>query len=149
MSNKEKFIYHSTAYTVTISVLFFLFARIMKIDELSINFLRYFTIFAFSLVLSGSEFIFTINKLNKALKHVIHYVILCIAFFVIFLTVQNSSDEYQFRVSTIFAAVIIFSVFYLILTLLYLFVFKPRKSASKEAIGKGAEKGKTYKSRFK
>ena len=148
MSNKEKFIYHSATYTVVISILFFLFARIMKIDELSISFLRYFTIFAFSLVLSGSEFIFSINKLSGVFKHIIHYVTLCIAFFVIFLTVQNSSGEYQFRISTIFAAVIIFSVFYLVITILYLFVFKARKNKP-IATTKKEKKDTSYKPRFK
>lgn len=148
MNNTEKFIYHSCAYTVGVSIVFFLFARLMKIDELSISFLRYFTIFAFSLVLSGSEFLFSIEKLPKYVRHILHYIILCIAFFVIFLTVQKSSGEYQFRVDTVFAAIFIFSAFYIIVTLIYLFVFKSSKKAAKDT-KKQAKPINTYKPRFK
>ena len=148
MNNTEKFIYHACAYTVGVSIVFFIFARLMKIVELSISFLRYFTIFAFSLVLSGSEFLFTIEKLPKYLRHILHYLILCIAFFVVFLTVQKSSGEYQFRVDTVFAAIFIFSAFYVIATLIYLFVAKSSKKTAKDA--KAQEKtSNAYKPKFK
>ncbi len=146
MNNTEKFIYHSCAYTVGISTVFFIFARLMKIDELSISFLRYFTIFAFSLVLSGSEFLFSIDKLPKYLRHILHYLILCVTFFVVFLTVQKSSGEYQFRVTTVFAAIFIFSAFYLIITLICLFVIKP--SGKKTNINEEKQINK-YTPRFK
>ena len=150
MTQQEKFIYHTTAYTVGISIAFFLFAKILRIDELSISFLRYFTIFAFSMVLSGSEFIFTLNRMPVYLKHLIHYLITCVAFFFVFLTVQNSSGEYQFRIHTVFAAVVIFSAIYSILTLIYLFVFKCKltKNVKKEE-NKFSNKTTKYKPRFK
>lgn len=148
MKKSEKFIYHSAAYTVAISIFFFLFARMMQIEELSISFARYFTIIAFSFVLSASEFIFDIKKLPGYLKHIIHYAVLAIAFFVVFLTVQNESGDYEFKVTAVFAAVIIFSVLYLIITMVYIFALKPRFTKSKKAASAN-EKTSSYQPRFK
>ena len=131
MTNSIRFIFHTTAYTVGISILFFIVASLLQIEELSISFLRYMTIFSFSLVLSGSEFIFSVKKLHIAARWILHYCVLCIAFFAVFLTVQNSSGEYEFNGATIFAAVIIFTVIYVVASLFIVFVTKSDKTISK------------------
>ena len=130
----EKFIYHAAVYTVSISVLFFVFASLLGIDDLAMSFSRYLTIFALSLVMSGAEFILTLDKLPRSARHLIHYVILAISFSVVFLTVRNSSGEFRFRASTIFAAIIIFSFFYIVTTVVFYTLIKPRsKNANSDS----------------
>lgn len=122
----EKFLYHAAAYTVVISALFFIFAKISNIDQLSMSFSRYFTILALSLVISGAEFIFTFDRIPRYLQHIIHYSVSAVSFTVIFLTVRNSSGEFEFRASTIFAALIVFSFVYIVPTVIYCAVVKPQ-----------------------
>ena len=129
MKPLEKYLYHAAVYTVSISLLFFIFARLMRIEELSISFSRYFTIFALSLVISGAEFILTLEKMPRVLRHIIHYLILATSFAVVFLTTRTSAGEFQFRAATVFAALIIFSFIYLIPTVLYYARIKPKRAA--------------------
>ena len=129
MKPLEKYLYHAAVYTVSISLLFFIFARLMRIEELSISFSRYFTIFALSLVISGAEFILTLEKMPRVLRHIIHYLILATSFAVVFLTTRTSTGEFQFRAATVFAALIIFSFIYLIPTVLYYARTKPKRAA--------------------
>ena len=144
----EKFLYHASAYAVSISILFFIFGRALNISELSITFLRYFTIIAFSLVLSASEYVFSIKKLNKLVLHLIHYTVVCFAFAIVFLTVRSSDGKYSFTPASIFAAVALFSIFYLLATATVL-TAKSKLSRSVSKKEKKQEKRRNnYKSRF-
>ena len=129
----SKFAYHASAYTVLITMLFFAFAKISGLETSpSVTFGRYALIFAFGLVLSAAEYIFSIDKLNRSLKYALHYVTLAIAFFFVFLTVRSSEDSFAFNAATIFASLIIFSVVYFVMLGLYLLfksAFKSNKSA--------------------
>lgn len=145
MKPTEKFIYHAAVYTVSISLLFFIFARFLDIDELTISLSRYFTIFALSLVISGAEFILTLDKLPRYLRHIIHYAVLAISFLVIFLTVRTSSGEFQFRAATVFAALIIFSFLYFVFTVLFHTIIKPH---SKKEESDAKKSKKPYTNRF-
>ena len=147
MKPLEKFLYHASAYAVSISILFFIFGRALNINELSITFLRYFTIIAFSLVLSSSEYIFSIKKLNGLVLHMMHYAIVCSAFVVVFLTVRNSDGKYSFSPAGIFAAIVLFSIFYVMATVTVLTI---KSKASKNISKKDKKQGKkiNYKSRF-
>lgn len=140
----EKFLYHAAVYTVTISILFFIFARMSSVNELSISFSKYLTIFALSLVISGAEFILTLDKLPRYLRHIIHYIVLAISFSIVFLTVRTSSGEFQFRAATVFAALIIFSIMYIVAIVFFYALAKPAAGAKKE---KGKAK-KNYTSKF-
>ena len=139
----SRFIYHATAYTVAVTMLFFAFAKLMGVESTpSVTFGRYALIFAFGLVLSASEYIFSVEKLSRVLRYFLHYAILAVAFFFVFLTVRKDSDTFVFNASVIFASIIIFSVFYLIglgLVLLFKSIITDRKDEKKsrsKAIGK-------------
>ena len=111
----SRFLYHATAYTVTVTMLFFAFAKLMGVESTpSVTFGRYALIFAFGLVLSASEYIFSIDKLSRVLKYILHYAVLAIAFFFVFLTVRKDSDTFIFNASVIFASLIVFTAFYLL-----------------------------------
>ncbi len=150
MNNITKFLYRGCAYTVAISMLFFLFARILNINELHLSFSRYFIIFAFGLIVSASEFIFTIKKISTILQYAIHYLVLSIAFFCVFLTVQTSSGSYEFSVSSIFASLAIFSFFYFII-LGFIVLVKRKLSVKKTSTSTKSknEEKTTYSPRFK
>ena len=145
MKETKNFLYRSCAYTVSISMVFFLFARIVGISELSISFSKYLIIFAFSLVISASEHIFAIEKLSKILKYAIHYSVLCASFSIIFLSVKSSSSSSNFKASTVFASIVLFSLVYFSVIAVNVFVKKKTKSN----YGKQTESSKKYTSRFK
>ena len=149
----EKLLYHAAAYSVAVSILFFSFASIMSVQDLSLSFGRFMVIVAFGLVLSTAEFIFTVKKIPRWLQYIIHYLILAIAFFAIFLSIRRSDGAFEFTAATAFAAVIIFTVFYFI-GVGILYAFKKAlcadgvKSHNKEA-RENANKKQNYTSKFK
>ena len=144
----EKFLYHSAAYTVVISILFFIFAAISRVDELSISFSRYMLIFAFSLIISATEFIFSIKKLHVSLRYLIHYFVLCIGFFVVFLSVRSAAGNAQFSAATVFAGIIIFSLVYFLIVLALLLIKKVISKRTK-GVDKKVGKATDYTPRFK
>ena len=149
MKYSEKFISHASIYTVVISLLFFLFARIIGLGELSISLTRYLLIFAFSLIISAAEFILTIEKLSKTVRYLIHYLSLLLSFFVLFISVKKSSGSPVFNAGSIFAAVVIFTAIYFIsLYILRVIKSAANKTSSKKNKTNEAEQ-KAYSPRFK
>ena len=112
MNPLAKFVYKSALYTSLITLAFFLFASIMSVTELHLTFGRYFLIFAFGFILSASENVFTIEKISKPLKYVIHYLSLAIAFAVIFLSIRSTDETYSFGIDTIVASFVVFTFLY-------------------------------------
>ena len=145
MKEIKNFLYRASFYTVIVSMVFFLFARIMGINELSMSFVRYLTVFAFSLVISASEYIFTIKKISKILKYAIHYAVLCISFSVVFLSVKSSSGGAEFKASTVFASIVLFSFVYFTVIAICALV---KKKSNKKSIADDYDK-KKYTPRFK
>lgn len=118
----EKLFYHAAAYSVSVTLLFFAFAALMGVDDLSLSFGRFALIIAFGLVLSAAEFIFVANRIPRWAQYAIHFVVLALSFFAVFLTVRSSDGEFEFKAATVFAAIIIFAVFYFIgLGIVYIF----------------------------
>ena len=140
----ERIIYHTCAYALIISVLFFAFAKISGMKEVSISFGRYLLIILFALLISFSELLFKINSIPKVLCYVIHFSVLFLAFLIVFLVISNSK---VFEPSYIFSSLAIFSVTYL-LTFLIIFLVKQLTQKSER---KTAKKGsnKAYTPRFK
>ncbi len=147
-SNIAKFLYRGTAYTAAISIVFFLFAKALSLSELQLSFTRYLTILAFGMIVSAAEFIFILDKIPKALQYFIHYFVLAITFFIVFLTIRNSGGEFEFSASTIFASLVIFTCFYAII---FGAVLITKKILANQKNKKDASKKKmpSYKSRFK
>lgn len=110
----EKFLYHATAYSVAVTLLFFAFASMMRVSNLSLSFGRFALIIAFSLVMSTAEFVFSVKRIARWGQYIIHYLVLALAFFAIFLSVRKSTGEFEFTAATVFAAIVIFTVFYFI-----------------------------------
>ena len=147
MKNIEKLMYHTCAYTVAISILFFLFAIATGLDDVSIGLGRYLLIFGFSLLISASEFIFAL-KLHTLLKYAIHYSALCLGFFVIFLSIKSSSGSAAFSAATVFAGIVIFSFIYAFIILAIKLV-KNLLKKTKKAEGATEVTQKSYTPRFK
>ncbi len=110
-----KFLYKGTAYTAAISLLFFLFVKILGAATPQISFSRYMIILSFGMIVSAAEFIFLIKDVPRPLQYLIHYLVLAISFFVVFLTIRNSGGSFRFKASSIFAGLVIFSCFYFLI----------------------------------
>ncbi len=111
----ERFFYHATAYTVAITMLFMGFTKIMAVHTMPyVTFGKFALIFAFGLVLSFSELIFTVQRIPKPLRYVIHYLVCVIAFTVVFMTIRSDDGALEFSAAKIFAAIIIFTAIYAI-----------------------------------
>lgn len=149
MKSLQKLLYHSAAYTVAISMIFFVFAAAVGISELSLTFKKYIVIFLFGLMCSAAEFLFSLKKVPRPIQYLIHYVALAISYFVIFLTVRNSDGKYEFSPASVFAALIIFSCFYALI-MGAIVISKRQSSKSSKARKQKDEKGEKekYKSRF-
>lgn len=148
MKQIEKFFSHACMYTVFIAIAFYIFSGIVNAKGLSMSFGRFFTIFAFSMIISSMEYIFSVARIHKALQYAIHYVILCAAFIVVFLSIRKSSADFMFNSSVIFAAVVLFSFGY---AAFFLALYLLKKIASKIKFEKNSNtpNKSEYKSRFK
>ena len=142
----EKIIFHTCAYAVITSVLFFIFAAIAGMESTSISIGRYFLIIGFSLLIALSELIFGIKALNKLVCYLIHFSALFIAFLVVFILI----NEQSFKPSFILSSLVIFTLCYaLILGLTHLYKRVRTKAAKHDATAKSKEKSQpTYTSRF-
>lgn len=118
MKKIEKFLYHSAAYTVIISALFFLFAKAFSLADTSMSFGRYFLILMFGVIISASEFIFTIDRIPLPVKYLVHFVCLFLTFFLVFMNVKNADGASHFSATFVFSALAIFTVLYVIILLL-------------------------------
>ena len=145
MKQLEKFFSHTCIYTVLISMTWYGILSTAKATGISL--LSYFLIFSFSLILSSMEYVFTLKRVNKFLQYVIHYIVLCVAFNVIFIALRKSDSDYEFKPSMIFAAIFLFSVIYAVISIIVLLVKKSKAGVSKKS--DQASKPSSYKSRFK
>ena len=131
MKNLEKYLLHASAYTVIITFAFFLFANISGVAEPTVSPLRLIIISVFSLVISFCEGIFSIKGLHKALAYAIHYTVLFITFLIIYMMISES-DKNDF--TFILAALVIFSVIYLVFVGISLVFKKIAAAASKNNV---------------
>jgi len=142
----EKFFYHACAYTVAISVLFFIFAAFTDLESISISIGRYFLIVAFGFFISGAEFIFS-TKLHTIIKYSIHFISLFIAFFFIFVGIGTASNG--FSAPFVFSAVIIFTLIYFIIFLCVFLAKRVAKRVSSTEAKKTEAAKESYQPRFK
>ena len=120
----------------------------MSVAELHLTFGRYFLIFAFGFILSASENIFTIEKLSKPLKYVIHYLSLAITFAVIFLSIRSTDETYSFGIDTIVASFVVFTFLYALGFGIIKLSKKFFKTQNKALPQRNKEAKSEYKSRF-
>ena len=148
MKQIEKFLLHSTAYTVVITVIFYLFSLIGGFENAEMSFSRFILILVYGFLISGSEILLSIQKLKPVFRYAIHFLALFTGFFVIFLSIKNESGNMQFTAATVFAALIIFALLYALI-MLAVFLIKKIKPNSKANEPQRQPQTITYKSRFK
>lgn len=119
----------SSGYTVFIITLFYLFCMLTDYNDGYISFSTFITILIFAFIISLSELIFQIKKLNVALRCLSHYFTLLVAFIATFTLSGNIVTN---KIDDVLISVVIFSVFYVIMfAIVYIFRLICRKIDNK------------------
>ena len=148
MEKIKKVALNACAFTVLISALFFAFAKITGLAEVKIDFLHFFIILLFGTVIAVTNTVFELPKLNIAFKFIIHYVVLLIAFYIVFINFGNVKSS---GISTVFVTVIVFSFLYVFISLAVWIIrriFKIGSSHKKPDAKQKEKEDTTYKPRF-
>ena len=112
MEKFKNIVLNSTAYTVVILILFYLYALIGNLTHPAITFGTFLIILLFGFVISLANMIFSIEKLHYALKLLIHYSALLLAFIFVFIIAGKLSLD---GIASVFSAIIIFTVLYAVI----------------------------------
>ena len=146
MKQFEKFIYHTSFYSVIITVCFFLLAKLSGMAEVALPISRFLLIVLFGAFITISEFVFCINKIPKFFKYAINFLSLFLTFLIVFVSISRTDKN---NPTFVFAALIIFTVVYFsILLLLLLIKSKLIKKTTDKPMNKQKPKKDEYKSRF-
>lgn len=121
MRRIEKRFLTGCAYTVIILALFYLFAAITEFTAPAITTGQFFLILLFGILISAAELIYELLKIRRALKCLIHYGVLLVAFCVIFIASGNIASG---KGSAIFVAIIIYTFLYFAIWLLFALIKK-------------------------
>ena len=109
MRRIEKTLLTGCGYTILILTLFYAFASISKLTSPAITFTRYLAILFFGFLISFTELAYNALAMKKWLRSLIRYGVLLLAFCVVFVITGNIKSG---KAPAIFAAVIIFTLFY-------------------------------------
>ncbi len=146
MEKFKRILLNSTAYTVVILILFYIYALIGNLTHPAITFGTFLIILLFGFVISLANMIFEIEKLNYALKLLIHYAALLVSFIFIFIIAGKLSVS---GIASVFSAIIIFTFLYAVIYALsygvrsaLASVDKPKKSAKNKT---ASDKKSAYK----
>ena len=150
MKHIENFLKGACAYTVIILSLFYFMANAIGIKELSVSFGRYGLILLFGFIISAAGFLFKLDKIHRAFSLLAHYSVLLLAFCIIFIT----SGILAGGSSKIFVAIVIFTVFYTVISLSVYFAKKGIAALDRKIDKKSPQKNKhkettPYTSKFK
>lgn len=96
-------------YAILILTLFYAFASISQFTSRSIAPGQFALILSFGFIISFAEFMYEELKLRKILKCFIHYAVLFVAFYLIFVISGNISTQ---RPAAVFAAILIYTALY-------------------------------------
>lgn len=144
MNGIGKFFYHICAYTTVICALFYLCAALFSLEDISLSFGRFFLILAFGAVISIAELIFSISRLNNALKYIIHFTSLFAVFLIAFATIKNQSGQ-TFGFTSFMTALLIYTAVYLpVFLVLKIFRYTSAKIKKKTE----TKSDSTYRKRF-
>ena len=111
MRRLEKFLLKGTAYTVGIMLVFFLLSLAFEL-EVYLGFVNYLTCILIGFAINAANLVFSIPKLQIWFKVPIHYAAL-IALYIPFLYI--SIPDFMQRESSIFVAIMIYTIFYAVL----------------------------------
>lgn len=121
----KDFILKASAYTVLTLSLFYIYGGISSLNENGIHWTRFLIIAGYSCLIAGVELLNSCLTIKHIFKVIVHYSILLIGFIIIFFTAGTSS----FKPSTLFIAVILFTVIYLAVSLIVLGIGKLNKNS--------------------
>ena len=96
-------------YAILILTLFYAFAAVSNFVSRSIAPGQFALILLFGFIISLAEFMYGELKVKKVFKCLIHYAVLLVAFYVIFVISGNISAQ---RPSAVFGAIVIFTALY-------------------------------------
>ena len=157
MKKIESFFLSACAYTVAIIAIFLLFTSATKFSaELTAG--RFFIILLFGHIITAAGYILRNKAWHALIRYPLHYLILFLAFSVIFIVNGNIKSEGG---SAIFSAAIIFTFFYALAFLIAFAVKKSTSSIEKKSSAKNksqapqstklqnGQKTKSYTPRFK
>ena len=137
---------NSTAYTVVILMLFYLYALIGNLTHPAITFATFLIILVFGFIISLANMIFSIKKLHYMLKLLIHYSALLLAFIFVFIIAGKLSLS---GIASVFSAIIIFTFLYAVIYVIsygvksaLTSVSKPKSGTKSKAV---SDKKPTYK----
>lgn len=148
MKQIERFFLHSTAYTVVITIIFYIFSLFGGYENAEMSFSRFLLILVYGFLISGSEILFVLQTLKPIFRYIIHFSVLFTGFFVIFLSIKNESGNMQFTAATVFAALIIFALLYALIMISVFFIGKIRRTKNGKTVSEQST-ANVYKSRFK
>lgn len=109
MKKIENLLLKACGYTLLTTLLFYIAALLGEFTKPAIDFPTFALIFVFGIIISAASMILYVKTMHTALKILIHYVILFIAFFVIFLLAGKLTLGGP---SVVFAAIVIFTFLY-------------------------------------
>ena len=112
MEKIKSIILSSTAYTVVIILLFYIYALIGNLTHPAITFGTFLIILLFGFVISLANMIFKIEKLHYAIKLLIHYAALLISFIFVFIIAGKLSIS---GIASVFSAIVIFTFLYAVI----------------------------------
>lgn len=109
MEKIKSIVLNSTAYTVVILLLFYIYALIGNLTHPAITFGTFLIILLFGFVISLANMIFGIKRLHPALRLLIHYAALLVAFIFVFVIAGKLAIN---GIASVFSAIIIFTILY-------------------------------------
>ena len=119
MRRIHKLFLKGCSYAILILTLFYAFAAVSQFVSQSIAPGQFALILTFGFVISLAELLYDELKLKKSLKCLVHYGVLLVAFYLIFIISGNISIQ---RHAAIFAAIVIFTALYFIVYAIVHFV---------------------------
>ena len=125
MKTLENILHKACSYTVIILGLFYLFGTLTGSNVTLINAKSFLLIALFGLLISLAELILHIKKIHVLIRVLLHYLILLISFYTVFISSGNIKAE---NAGQIFVAAVIFTIFY---AFMFGFVYILRRFISK------------------
>ena len=109
MRRINKLFLTGSGYAILILSLFYIFAAVSNFASQSIAPGQFALIVTFGFIISLAEFMYEELKVKKSLKCLIHYAVLLVAFYLIFVISGNISAQ---RPSAVFGAMVIYTALY-------------------------------------
>lgn len=152
MKKFESFILRGCGFTILLALILYAFLAINGVLNQGIPILKFLLVFAYGLVISGAHELYASLPFGKAVRRMIHYLMILAGFLVLYFT---SGAFPTVTPAKVFIAIILFSIFYTAIMLSISGIrrlienTKPQASpVSKKAPARGAQKKSGYTPRF-